>query len=85
MTDRTDIVPADRQGTSTETFLWRDLRFHVITPEPMTPDQIRTIRRAVPKTPSVGRFADVLGFVLGRHVRIRTERPSADVTFEVAR
>ncbi len=85
MTDRTDIVPVAPQGTSTETFAWRDLRFHVVTPEPMTPDQIRTIRQAVPKTPSVGRFADLLGYVLGRHVRIHTERPSADVTFEVAR
>lgn len=82
MTDTSDIHPVAAPVTSTETFVWRDLRFHVVTPDPLTPEQIRTIQRAIPKIPSVSRFADLLGFPLGRHVRIHTERPSPDVTFD---
>ena len=72
-----------RAAESVETFVWRDLRFHVVTPEPLVVDQVGTIRRALPKVASVGVFADVLGMVLGRRVRIRTVRPSPDVSFEV--
>jgi|APFre7841882630_1041343.scaffolds.fasta_scaffold63105_3 hypothetical protein len=66
-----------------ETFVWRDLRFHVVTSEPLLEAQVGMIRRALPKVASVGVFADVLGMVLGRRVRIRTVRPSPDVSFEV--
>jgi hypothetical protein len=68
-----------------ETFAWRDLRFHVVTHDPLSADQIRTIRRTLPKIKRVGLFAEVLALVLGRHVRIRTERPSPDIRFEVGR
>jgi hypothetical protein len=37
----------------------------------------------MPRVVSVGQFADVVGMVLGRSVRIRTERPSPDIRFEV--
>ncbi len=85
MTDTSGVESVAAQVTFTETFAWHDLRFHVITPEPLTADQIRLIRRAVPNLPSVGRFADLVGMIVGRHVRIRSERPSPDVTFEVTR
>ena len=85
MTDTSGIEQGTEQATYTETFAWRDLVFRVVTPDPLTAEQIRTIRRAAPNLPSVGRFADLLGMVLGRHVRIQTERPSQEVTFEVAR
>ena len=68
-----------------ETFTWRDLRFHVVTHEPLTPDQIRTFGQTLPKVTRVGLFAEVVAMVLGRHVRIRTERPSPDIRFEVGR
>ena len=70
---------------SISTFEWHGLHLHVATPEPIPADQLRTIERALTKVKSVGEFADVLVKVLGRHVRIRTERPSADVRLEVAR
>jgi hypothetical protein len=50
---------------------------------PLSADEVRAIERMVPKVPSVGVFADLVGMVLGRHVRVRTERPSADVRLEV--
>lgn len=65
------------------TFEWRDLHLHVVTRGPLSADQARTIERMMPRIPSVGAFADLLGMVLGRHVRVRTERPSADVRLEV--
>ena len=65
------------------TFAWRGLHLHVVTREPLSADEVRAIERMVPKVPSVGVFADLLGMVLGRHVRVRTERPSADVRLEV--
>jgi len=83
MVHSSETVRGTRAAESVETFEWRDLRFHVVTAEPLLVDQVRTIRRTLPKVASVGMFADVLGMVLGRRVRIRTVRPSLDVTFEV--
>ena len=65
------------------TFEWRGLHLHVVTGEPLPADQARTIERMVRKVPSVGVFADLVGMVVGRHVRVRTERPSPDVWFDV--
>ena len=70
-------------AANVETFEWRGLRFHVVTAEPLLVDQVRTIRQTLPRVASVGMFADVLGMVVGRRVRIRTVRPSPDVSFEV--
>jgi hypothetical protein len=78
-----ETVPAARAAASVQTFEWRHLRFLVVTAEPLLADQVRTIKRTLPRVGSVGMFADVLGMVLGRHVRIRTVRPSLNVTFEV--
>jgi hypothetical protein len=68
---------------SVTTFEWRGLHLHVVTREALQADQVRTIERMVSTSPSVGAFADLLGMVLGRHVRVRTERPSVDVRLEV--
>lgn len=68
---------------SIATFEWRGLHLHVVTREALPADQVRTIQRMMAKVPSVGVFADLLGMVLGRHVQIRTERPSLDVRLEV--
>ena len=65
------------------TFEWRHLRFHVVTPDPMRPDQQATIVRLLPGIRSVTHFAALVGAVFERHVRIRTERPSPDIRFEV--
>ena len=65
------------------TFEWRKLHFHVVTREPLPADQVRLVERVLPKVKSVGQFADVIGMLLGRSVRIRTERPSPDIRFEV--
>lgn len=70
-------------GESIATFEWRGLHLHVVTAEPLAADQLRTIQRMARKVASVGAFADLLGMVVGRHVRIRTERPSPDVRLEV--
>ena len=85
MTPTTDTVRDADVKDCTETFTWRDLRFHVVTHDPLTADQIRTIRRTLPKINRVGLFAEVVAMVLGRHVQIRTERPSPDIRFEVGR
>jgi hypothetical protein len=68
-----------------ETFAWRGLRFRVVPREPLTADQIRTFGQTLPKVTRVGLFAEMVAMVLGRHVRIRTERPSPDIRFEVGR
>jgi len=81
----TDLVRNANAPESIETFAWRELRFHVITREPLTPDQLRTLRQTPPKIDRIGRFADVLAMVLGWHVQIRTERPSPEIRFEVGR
>jgi hypothetical protein len=70
---------------SVETFEWRSLHLHIVTRDPLSADEVRTIKRVVPKVASVGQFADVVGMVLGRSVRIRTERPSPDIRLEVGR
>ena len=68
---------------SIATFEWRGLHLHVATREPLPVDQARAIERMVRKVPSVGVFADLVGMIVGRHVRVRTERPSPDVWFDV--
>ena len=85
MIDPTRSVRLASQAESIATFEWRGLRLHVVTADPLQPDQVRTIRKALAKVGSVGQFADVLGMVLGRHIRIRTERPSPDIRLEVGR
>ena len=76
------VRPADTQEC-VETFAWHNLRFHVVTRDPLTADQIRTIRKALPRIDRVGRFADLVAMILGRHVQIRTIRPSPDIRFEI--
>ena len=83
MTEPGLIARRVAEDESVATFEWHDLHFHVITRDPVSADQLQTIERMVRKIPSAGAFADLLGMVLGRHVRIRTERPSPDVRFEV--
>ena len=70
-------------GECVATFEWRNLHIHVVTRESLSADQLRMISRAMPKVTSVGMFADLLGMMLGRGVRIRTERPSPDIRLEV--
>ena len=70
---------------SVATFEWRKLQLHIVTRESLMPDQVRMIERVLPKVKSVGQFADVVGMVLGLSVRIRTDRPSPDIRFEVGR
>jgi hypothetical protein len=81
----TDLIRRADAPECVETFAWRDLRFHVVTPDPLSADQLKTLRRALPKIDRVGLFAELVAMVLGRHVQIRTERPSPDVRFEVGR
>ncbi len=83
MTEPRRDLPDATHAVSVAEFAWRDLRFRVVTQDPLTADQRHVIEGALPKIGSVGRFADVLGIVLGRRVRIRGERPSPEVTFEV--
>jgi len=83
MAHTNQTVRSAAAAESVATFEWRKLNLHVVTREPLFPDQIRTIERVLPKVKSVGQFADVIGMVLGRSVRIRTERPSPDIRFEV--
>jgi hypothetical protein len=79
------ILPSEtaRHAESVETFEWRNLRFRVVTAEPLLVGQVQALRQTLPKVASVGMFAGVLGMIVGRRVRIRTVRPSPDVTFEV--
>jgi hypothetical protein len=85
MTDPSQIVNRVTAEESVVTFEWRHLHLHIVTREPLSADQVRTIKRALSKVASVGQFADVLGMVLGRSVQIRTERPSPDIRLEVCR
>ena len=78
-----ETVPIVATAESVATFEWRKLHLHIVTRESLLPDQVHTIERVLPKVKSVGQFADVVGMVLGRSVRIRTERPSPDIRFEV--
>ena len=83
MADPSQIVRSIGDEESVATFEWRGLHLHVVTREPLLPDEVRTIQRVLPKVASIGLFADVLGMLSGRSVRIRTERPSLDVRLEV--
>jgi len=78
-------VPGVAAAESVATFEWRKLHIHVVTREPLAADQIRMVERVLPKVASVGQFADMVGMLLGRSVRIRTERPSPDIRLEVGR
>jgi hypothetical protein len=85
MADPSQTVRNVAAAESVATFEWRNLHLHIVTREPLTADEVRTIERALRKVASVGLFADVVGTVLGRSVRIRTERPSPDIRLEVGR
>ena len=65
------------------TFEWRDLRFHVITHEPLTEPELAYLRKVLRGLDRVGSFADALGDTFGRRVRIRTTRPSPDIWFDI--
>jgi hypothetical protein len=80
----TDQVRSPDVQECIETFEWRQLHFHVVTANPLSADQSKTLRRALPKIERVGTFAEVVAMILGRHVQIRTVRPSPDIRFEVA-
>jgi hypothetical protein len=85
MADPSQTIRSVEAPESVATFEWRNLHLHVVTREPLSADQARTIQRVLPKVASVGHFAEVVGTVLGRSVRIRTERPSPDIRLEVGR
>jgi hypothetical protein len=83
MADTSQTTPTTAGAECVATFEWRHLHFHVVTREPLTDEQVGMIRRVLPKVASVGQFADVVGMLFGRGVRIRTERPSPDIRLEV--
>jgi hypothetical protein len=83
MADPSPTVRSIAAEESIATFEWRNLHLHVVTRDPLTADEVRTIERVLPKVASVGQFADVVAMVLGRYVRIRTERPSPNIRLEV--
>ncbi len=83
MVDTVQATPKAVDAECVATFEWRYLHIHVVTREPLSADQFRMVSRALPKVTSVGMFADLLGMMLGRGVRIRTERPSPDIRLEV--
>ena len=82
MTGPNPTVHSVAAAESIVTFEWRNLHLHVVTREPLAAEHVRTIERMLPKVASVGQFADLLSMVLGRHVRIRTDRPSSDIRLE---
>ena len=67
MADPSQIVRSIGDEESVATFERRGLHLHVVTREPLLPDEVRTIQRVMRS---------------GRSVRIRTERPSLDVRLE---
>ena len=85
MVEPSQSVSVVAAADSVMTFEWRNLHLHIVTRDPLSADEVRTIGLVLPKVASVGQFADVVGMVLGRSVRIKTERPSPDVRFEVGR
>ncbi len=85
MTDPSQTVSSVADAESIATFEWRNLHLHIVTREPLSADEVRMIERVLPKVASVGLFADVVGMLLGRSVRIKTERPSPDIRLEVGR
>jgi hypothetical protein len=78
-----DGTGATTGATVETTFEWGDLRFHVLTSEPPTESQLAFMRQVLRRLDHVGSFADALGVIFGRHVNLRTTRPSPDVWFEV--
>jgi len=85
MSEASQTVPSVAIAESVATFEWRKLHLHVVTREPLSVGDGRTIERVLPKVTSVGQFADLVATVLGRQVRIKTERPSPDIRLEVGR
>ena len=83
MVDPIQIIARVEDEENVATFEWHGLHLHVVTHDPLSADQMRTLERTLRKVASVGLFADVVGVVLGRSVRIRTVRPSPDVRLEV--
>jgi hypothetical protein len=83
MIDPSETVRGVAAEESVATFEWRRLHLHVVTREPLSAEQVRAIERTLAKVESVGYFADIVGAVLERSVRIRTERPSPDIRLEV--
>jgi hypothetical protein len=83
MGDASRTVLSAAAAECVATFEWRKLHLHVVTRDPLSADQVQVIRRVLPKVTSVGLFADALGMILGRSVRIRTVRPSPDIRLEV--
>jgi len=59
------------------------LRFHVVTATPLTDFETRSIQRLLPRSTDVELFAAMVSTLLGRHVRVRDERP--DIWIEVGR
>jgi len=64
-------------------FEWRNLCFIVVTREPLTESQLVFMRAVLSRLDSVGSFADALGLLFERRVKVRTTRPSPDIWFEV--
>ena len=85
MPEASQTVLSVAVAESVATFEWHKLHLHVVTREPLSVGEARTIERVLPKVTSVGQFADVVAMVLGRQVRIKTERPSLDIRLEVGR
>jgi hypothetical protein len=85
MREASQTVLSVAVAESVATFEWHKLHLHVVTREPLSAGEARTIERVLPKVTSVGQFADVVAMVLGRQVRIKTERPSLDIRLEVGR
>ncbi|HEX7490899.1 MAG TPA: hypothetical protein VF337_04285 [Candidatus Limnocylindrales bacterium] len=83
MADAIQTVRPVGDAENAATFEWRGLHLHVVTLDQLTDEQVRMIARALPKVTSVGMFADLVGMILGRSVRIRTKRPSPDIRLEV--
>jgi hypothetical protein len=85
MADASQTAQRAEVRDSLATFEWRHLHIHVVTQEPLSVGELRMIERMVPKVTSVGQFADLVAMLLGRQVRINTERPSRHVRLEVGR
>jgi hypothetical protein len=83
MADSNQTIRHAQDAEVVATFEWRGLHLHVVTPDPLTDEQVRMIGRGLSKVTSVGMFADLVGMLLGRSVRIRTKRPSSDIRLEV--
>ena len=85
MTDPSQSPPSAGSGEWVTTFVRGKLNLRVVTLAPLSPDEVHALERALPKSGSVELFAEIVSTVLGRHVRIRDERPSPDIRLEVGR